>query len=417
MSSSQQTKIRHKISKRETGILRRLFQLNSVAYQRSSQTDKSVPSGNQINNTLNSISRLSQNEIERPENNISLIKKPEKIEEKTIDFKTYKNKTISPLLKLGCRFINNELQLSFIDKIISIVKIQSVFRSYMFKKHFNLQIEEEIERKGIEEIILLQSLIRQYLVGIKIRKNFLRDEIVDERDACADKILSLFQLMSDKNQVGINALKLNILKCREEAAQKIQHIYRGYKYYSKFKKLRNEMTETYFITYPFFAKKVELRVFLPGSSTSINIGIFNNSFKQFPFVYNEFLGIFILSIPPSTFPSGQYRCQFIIDGFASCDGRFPNVEFEDGTLYNMVGFFVDKKSIPDNYDDFGNSQEPPDMESSNSGKSEDLLENLKNLRESGKQNYDLDAELYGRRCEDRMDEMRKRSFSNFHIDY
>ena len=177
------------------------------------------------------------------------------------------------------------------------------------------------------------------------------------------------------------------------------------------------MTETYFITYPFFAKKVELRVFLPGSSTSINIGIFNNSFKQFPFVYNEFLGIFILSIPPSTFPSGQYRCQFIIDGFASCDGRFPNVEFEDGTLYNMVGFFVDKKSIPDNYDDFGNSQEPPDMESSNSGKSEDLLENLKNLRESGKQNYDLDAELYGRRCEDRMDEMRKRSFSNFHIDY
>ena len=287
----------------------------------------------------------------------------------------------------------------------------------MFKKHFNLQIEEEIERKGIEEIILLQSLIRQYLVGIKIRKNFLRDEIVDERDACADKILSLFQLMFDKNQVGINALKLNILKCREEAAQKIQHIYRGYKYYSKFKKLRNEMTETYFITYPFFAKKVELRVFLPGSSTSINIGIFNNSFKQFPFVYNEFLGIFILSIPPSTFPSGQYRCQFIIDGFASCDGRFPNVEFEDGTLYNMVGFFVDKKSIPDNYDDFGNSQEPPDMESSNSGKSEDLLENLKNLRESGKQNYDLDAELYGRRCEDRMDEMRKRSFSNFHIDY
>ena len=31
--------------------------------------------------------------------------------------------------------------------------------------------------------------------------------------------------------------------------------------------------------------------------------------------------------------------------------------------------------------------------------------------------HDLDAELYGRRCEDRMDEMRKRSFSNFHIDY
>ncbi len=344
--SSQQPKTRHKISKRETGILRRLFQLNSVAYQRSSQTEKS-----KLNEIQTNIPSYSQ--IDIPGNNISLIKKPEKVEEKTLDFKTYKNKTISPLLRLGCRFINNELQLSFIDKIISIVKIQSVFRSYMFKKHFTIQVEEEIEKKGIDEIILLQSLIRQYLVGIKIRKNYLRDNIEFERDICADKIQNLFKLMYDKNQIGIIALKDNIIKSRENAAKKIQHAFKGYQFYSYFKTLRNQMKETYFITYPFYAKKVELRVFLPGSSTSINIGLFNNSFKQFPFIYNDFLGMFILSIQPNTFPSGQYRCQFIIDGFASCDGRFPNVEFEDGNLYNMVSFYILKKIITDNYNDFG----------------------------------------------------------------
>ena len=408
--SSQQPKTRHKISKRETGILRRLFQLNSVAYQRSSQTEKSKQ--NEIKNNI-----PSHSQIETPENNISLIKKPEKVEEKTLDFKTYKNKTISPLLRLGCRFINNELQLSFIDKIISIVKIQSVFRSYMFKKHFTIQVEEEIEKKGIDEIILLQSLIRQYLVGIKIRKNYLRDNIEFERDICADKIQNLFKLLYDKNQIGMIALKENIIKSRENAAKKIQHTFKGYQFYSNFQKLRKQMKESYFITYPFYAKKVELRVFLPGSSTSINIGLFNNSFKQFPFVYNDFLGMFILSIQPNTFPSGQYRCQFIIDGFASCDGRFPNVEFEDGNLYNMVNFYILKKTIPDNYNDFGNSQEPPDMSSVDSKKSEEFFENLKNLRENGKQGYDLEAELYGRKPQDRMEEMRKLSFSNFHIDY
>ena len=408
--SSQQPKTRHKISKRETGILRRLFQLNSVAYQRSSQTEKS-----KLNEIQTNIPSYSQ--IDIPGNNISLIKKPEKVEEKTLDFKIYKNKTISPLLRLDCRFINNELQLSFIDKIISIVKIQSVFRSYMFKKHFTIQVEEEIEKKGIDEIILLQSLIRQYLVGIKIRRNFLRDNIEFERVKCAHKIQNLFKLMYDKNQIGIIALKDNIIKSRENAAKKIQHAFKGYQFYSYFKTLRNQMKETYFITYPFYAKKVELRVFLPGSSTSINIGLFNNSFKQFPFIYNDFLGMFILSIQPNTFPSGQYRCQFIIDGFASCDGRFPNVEFEDGNLYNMVSFYILKKSIPDNYNDFGNSQEPPDMSSVDSKKSEEFIENLRSLRENGKQGYDLEAELYGRNPQDRMEEMRKLSFSNFHIDY
>ena len=125
--SSEQPKTRHKISKRETGIWRRLFQLNSVAYQRSLQAEKSKP--NEIQTNI-----LSYSQIDIPGNNISLIKKPEKVEEKTLDFKIYKNKTISPLLRLDCRFINNELQLSFIDKIISIVKIQSVFRSYMCLK-------------------------------------------------------------------------------------------------------------------------------------------------------------------------------------------------------------------------------------------------------------------------------------------
>ena len=92
----------------------------------------------------------------------------------------------------------------------------------MFKNHFTIQVEEEIEKKRIEEIILLQSLIRQYLVGIKIRRNFLRDNIEFERVKCAHKIQNLFKLMYDKNQIGIIDLKDNIIKSRENAAKKIQ---------------------------------------------------------------------------------------------------------------------------------------------------------------------------------------------------
>ena len=117
------------------------------------------------------------------------------------------------------------------------------------------------------------------------------------------------------------------------------------------------MKNNYFITYPFYAKTVELKIFFPGSSTAINIGMFNSPSKQFPFEYNEFLNMFILSIPPDTFLSGEYRCQFLIDGFVSCDGRFPNVEF------------------------------------------------------------DLQGELLGKKSEERMEEMKNLSFSQFNIDY
>ena len=143
-----------------------------------------------------------------------MIKKPEKIEEKLLDFKSFQNKKLTPILKLGCRYIHKENQLSLLDKKKSITKIQSVFRSYLFKKNFNIKIEEEIEKKGIEEIILIQSLIRRYLVGIKVRKLIIRDGIVDERENCADKIINIFKSIYIKNEIGKHSLMENILKIR-----------------------------------------------------------------------------------------------------------------------------------------------------------------------------------------------------------
>ena len=280
---SQSTKPRHKISKRETGILRRLFQLNSAVYQKSSNDGK-----NKIQEENKNIN-LTNNNI--PENNISLVKKPEKVEERILDFKLFHNKKLNTILKLGCRYIHKENQLSLLDKKKSVIKIQSIFRSYLFKKHFIIKVEEEIEKKGIEEIILIQSLIRQYLVGIKIRKLFLRDEIVDKREECADKVINFFKSMYIKNEITIKAIKESIIKTREKSAEKIQHVYKGYKYYSQFKKLRNEMKNNYFITYPFYAKTVELKVFFFFSSTAINIGMFYSPSKHFPFEYTEFFNI------------------------------------------------------------------------------------------------------------------------------
>ena len=59
--------------------------------------------------------------------------------------------------------------------------------------------------------------------------------------------------------------------------------------------------------------------------------------------------------------------------------------------------FYFKEIITDNYNDFGNSQEPPNISSIDSKKREEFFENLKNLRENGKQGYDLQTEIYGRK--------------------
>ena len=107
--SSQQPKTRHKISKRETGILRRLFQLNSAVYKKSSNDGK-----NKIQEENKNIN-LTNNNI--PENNISLVKKPEKVEERILDFKLFHNKKLNPILKLGCRYIHKENQLSLLENL------------------------------------------------------------------------------------------------------------------------------------------------------------------------------------------------------------------------------------------------------------------------------------------------------------
>ena len=79
-----------------------------------------------------------------------------------------------------------------------------------------------------------------------------------------------------------------------------------------------------------------------------------------------------------------------------------------------------KKKIPDNYNDFGNSQEPPDNQSIDSKISEELIENVKKVRDSITNNgieFDLQGELLGKKSEERMEEMKNLSFSQFNIDY
>ena len=58
-----------------------------------------------------------------------------------------------------------------------------------------------------------------------------------------------------------------------------------------------------------------------------------------------------------------------------------------------------RKKIPDNYNDFGNAQEPPDMSSIDSKKSEELIENVKKVRESINPGveFDLQGELLGKK--------------------
>ena len=103
-----------KITKRESTILRKLFKIDhpekepKLNQSYSFTTEKTI---SQLKNTSE-----------------SLIKKPLEIKDKILNFNFIKQKKIPSHLKIIYRFINKENHLSLLDKIKSIIIIQTHYR-------------------------------------------------------------------------------------------------------------------------------------------------------------------------------------------------------------------------------------------------------------------------------------------------
>lgn len=83
----------------------------------------------------------------------------------------------------------------------------------------------------------------------------------------------------------------------------------------------------YKIIYPFKAKTVKLQIF---------INLFE--YKVFDFHFCNIEDSFVLYLDPHWIFKDKYRVQFVVDGYITCDGRYPLIEFNDGNYYNVIDF-------------------------------------------------------------------------------
>ena len=215
-----------KITKRESNILRKLFKMDQPEKIPENKLNQSYSFTNDKNPSFQQIKNLSSE---------SLIKKPIEIKDKILDFNFFKQKKIPSHLKILYRFANKEAHLSLLDKIKSIIIIQTHYRRYISQKHFIKKTEEMIEKKGLESVIFLQSYLRLFLTNLKIKKNILKDYLKSQRKNAVKKIIKNIYLLFLSNNFKKNLLKKNIKKIRNENIIKIQCNLRRFLYYKKFK--------------------------------------------------------------------------------------------------------------------------------------------------------------------------------------
>ena len=76
---------------------------------------------------------------------------------------SFNNITSQKYNKTYNRYIKQNKQYSFINLVKKSIKIQSVFRSYLFRKHFYKSIIENLNKICLNSIIKIQCFIRQKL--------------------------------------------------------------------------------------------------------------------------------------------------------------------------------------------------------------------------------------------------------------
>lgn len=241
----------------------------------------------------------------------------------------YRSNKISPLTQ---RFVSAEQHFAFIEKVTNCRKIQSIFRSFFFRKNFYNKLRSELNAKVIQSVIKIQNFLRGRYVMKKVKTFLIIRSISNMRKKNAMTIQKFLYNFYSTNEMKREALINLINETRKSSIIKIQKYFRMKKMRRRVKELLRKMNTHYVLTYPFFARTVQLKVHIFMNDT------FRFSVKTFSYKYDPLLEMFILFIDVSEFPQGKYRCQLIVDNCVTCDGRFPHIEFTDGKFYNLIKF-------------------------------------------------------------------------------
>ena len=312
------------------------------------------------------------------------------------------------------RYIKRNKQISFLDKVKKVIKIQSVFRSYFFRTKFYKKIKEKLRKKCISSIIKIQSFIRQKLVLKHTKISMIKNIILRNFQEKENSIENLFRVYYNIITFKDYFLTYDLIRRRYESARKIQSIFRGNKIYKQIQNLIKKMKTLYTITYPFYAHEVQIKIHV--LMNNIIIGKFSElkfSIRTYKFEYNPILKLFILFIEPKELEEGKYRCQLIIDDIVTCDVRYPYIEFSDGKFYNLINFRINN-DLNVNIDEIEQESPSDDIEITNQS-----LNNGKNkieIRDDFSSYEDLKTNLESNVCTSRMEYVQKKSLTDL-IDF
>ncbi len=327
-------------------LIRSILGLNMCKYsiyQKDKKTKQNEENLNKINKQINSKDKKISNTITKFmfNKNNSNIKKENQNDDYQEKILSFGNITSQKFNKTYNRYIKQNRQFSFLNKVKITIKIQNKFRSYLFRQKFFKEIIEDLKQKCTSSIIKIQCFIRQKqsvkLMKIKMLYHIILLDYKEKEKKIENLLNSYYNIIQFKKIFLIN----DLLKKRYKAASKIQSNYRGYQIHKTIKNIILKMKTLYTITYPFYAQEVEIKIYVLMNDSLIGkFGELKFSILTYKFEYNPILKFFILFIEKNELKPGKYRCQFIVNNIITCDGRYPHIEFSDGKLYNLINFKI-----------------------------------------------------------------------------
>lgn len=240
------------------------------------------------------------------------------------------------------RLINYYNKIYLFQKIKKIIIIQKYYLGYLTRRLLNQMINEIIKQRLIKKLIHIQKNIRRFLIKKHYKKFIIIKFILNERKKYYKKIYK-FQYKYHKKLLLKKGLILeNILNNFLKKMLKIQLFIKTYLTHKLTLKILTKNKSNFFITYPYYAKNsVQIKIFHNKSNNFLKNNIYyflNDNFDLYNFEMCPLRKIFILYIPFENLSPGKYRCQLLVDGILTCDGRFPFVECNKGKFYNIIKF-------------------------------------------------------------------------------
>ena len=227
---------------------------------------------------------------------------------------------------------NNYSQL----KIKSIIKIQKNIKHFLIIRCIQKLILFQIRKKIYNKIILIQKYYRKYNIKIKLKRALIIKSILEQRKKKYNKLESCIKNYYYKNKTKKYILLNKIFQNRLQKILFIQGAIKSHYMQKLYKAIVDYEKYHYTLTYPYKAKTVKFLLYNNTSSPFILNS--NKQYKEFSFELCPIRKIFVLYIFKNHIRYGKYRCQFIVDGKITCDGRFPHLETLKGEFYNYIYF-------------------------------------------------------------------------------